>query len=360
MVRLALGQRDRGHEVWLACPEAPDESSRSVGNEAREQGIAPAFFVSRGRGVRLLGDRADVIALAAFCDRERVDVIHAWHTRDHVLALRAARRASSNPAVVRSYRNAERISRAPWSRLLFGGRTAGLLCVSPETARINAPLREGWPTRGVFGAVDVDRYAPVPENAPERLETRASLGLPAEALVVGIVARVQGHRRFDLLLEAARQTFEAEPRARLLVVGRGTNRERLAEEPARRLGIDDRVVFAGYRGEDYARVLRAIDVFTFLVPGSDGTCRALLEAAACGIPAVTTRRGALPEIIEDGKTGILADESAASLSAGWLSLLRDEDLRRRMGVAARTRAETTFTPKRFAAQVQALYDEAIG
>ena len=132
---------------------------------------------------------------------------------------------------------------------------------------------------------------------------RAALGLAPEHEVIGIVARVQPHRRFDLLLAAAQRLFAQRPAARLLIVGRGTQREALAERPARALGIADRVVFAGYRHHDYADVLRAIDVFTFLVPGSDGSCRALLEAMACGIPAVTTRRGALAEIVADGRDG---------------------------------------------------------
>ena len=133
----------------------------------------------------------------------------------------------------------------------------------------------------------------------------------------------------------------------------------LAEEPARRMGLGDRVVFAGYRREDYAAVLRCIDVFTFLVPGSDGTCRALLEAAACGIPAVTTRRGALPEIVVDGETGILCDETPPSLAAGWRALLADDVLRRRMGHAAHERALRAFTPERLAETALALYREAL-
>ena len=200
---------------------------------------------------------------------------------------------------------------------------------------------------------------PFPPTRPSGSKPARAWGLGPDDLVVGIVARVQGHRRFDLLLEAARIAFEAEPRARLLVVGRGTRREGLAETPARELGIDDRVVFAGYRGADYRSVLRSIDLFSFLVPGSDGTCRALLEAAACGIPAVTTRRGALPEIVDDGCTGTLVDEAPEALAAAWLPLLRDEALRRKVGQAARARAESTFTPERFAAEVEALYDEAI-
>jgi glycosyltransferase involved in cell wall biosynthesis len=115
------------------------------------------------------------------------------------------------------------------------------------------------------------------------------------------------------------------------------------------------VVFAGYRDADYAEVLRAMDVFTFLVPGSDGTCRALLEAAACGIPAVTTRRGALPEIVREGETGILSDEDPAALARAWLRLLSDAPLRERLAAAAAAGARDRVAPARFAAGVEAVY-----
>ena len=148
MLKLALGQRSRGHEIWVACPEAAEDGGRSIAAEARVQGIPPALEISRGRGARVFADRPDVHSIARFCDAESVDVVHSWHTRDHVLALRAARVSKGDrPAVVRSYRSAEKISRAPWSRLLFGPLTAGLLCVSPETARWNANLRRGRPIR---------------------------------------------------------------------------------------------------------------------------------------------------------------------------------------------------------------------
>src|SRR5206468_3323523 len=111
----------------------------------------------------------------------------------------------------------------------------------------------------------------------------------------------------------------------------------------------------GYRTDDYADVLRCCDVFTFLVPGSDGGCRALLEAAACGIPAVTSRRGALPELVEDDRTGILVDEEPERLAAAWQALLDDPRRRAQMGRAARARAEREFSPERLVARVDALY-----
>ena len=106
-------------------------------------------------------------------------------------------------------------------------------------------------------------------------------------------------------------------------------------------------------------MLRAMDVFTFLVPGSDGTCRALLEAQACGLPAVTTRRGALPEIVVDGETGRVVDESPEALAGAWGALLADAEARARLGAAARRRSEAHFSPERLAKHVLALYGEAL-
>jgi len=118
------------------------------------------------------------------------------------------------------------------------------------------------------------------------------------------------------------------------------------------------VVFAGYRTDDYVDVMRSFDVFTFLVPGSDGGCRALLEAFACGVPAVTSRRGALPEIGVEGETGFAVDEEAAALAGAWETLLQDPAKRAAMGHAARRRAETEFSPERLVERVDALYRAA--
>jgi glycosyltransferase involved in cell wall biosynthesis len=355
MVRLAVALRERDHEVRLVCPPPASELNRSVGGEAAKEGLPPAYELSAdgGRGGFRLGDGAEVARLRRFLADEAIDLVHTWHTRDHVLALRAASR--TDVRVVRSWRKAERIPAWPWNRWLYGPRTAGLLCVSPGTAACNLALRLGAPIRGVFGAVDLERFRP----APSELRVREELGLAASDRVVGIVARVQEHRRFDLLLQAAERLFARDDAARLLLVGRGTRRAELAEEPARRLGIADRVCFAGYRNEDYAAVLRAMDVFTFLVPGSDGTCRALLEAQACGLPAVTTRRGALPEIVVDGETGRVVDETPEALAGAWGALLEEPEARARLGAAARRRSEEHFSPEHLAEQVLALYGEAM-
>ena len=356
MLELLLALRVRGHEVWLACP-GPPPNETGLEARARAAGAAPDLSLTLGRGVRWLRDAADARHLRDFCSAREVEIVHAWHTRDHVLALRAtaARRRAGQAALVRSVKSAEPIAATPWNRWLYGPGSDGVLCVSPGAAQRNERLRGGRPLAGAFGAVDTERFHPAPRSHALAQE----LGLAPSQRVVGIVARAQRHRRFDLLLEAIRELAARHPDARLLVIGRGTHIEETAREPARRLGIADRVVFAGYRGADYADVLRLCDVVTFLVPGSDGGCRAVLEAAACGIPAVTTRRGALPEIVRDGETGVLVDERPESLAAAWSALLADPSLRARMGRAARARAESCFTPARLAEAAESLYRQAL-
>ena len=353
MVQLAAAQRAAGHDVSLVCAPAPPESEPSLHTRAREAGFAPVLDLSRARGVHPLRDRADVAALRALIAEQRFDVVHTWHTRDHVLALRAAAapRRAGRTRVVRSYKLAEPIPAWPWNRWLFGPGSDALACVSQSSAEANRRLRGGRPVGAVYGAVDLARFAPAPRDPA----VRASLGLTSEHLVIGIVARAQRHRRFELLLAALARLAQRDARVRLVVVGRGTHIEETAVRPAARLGIADRVVFAGYRTRDYVDVLRCFDVFTFLVPGSDGGCRALLEACACGLPAVTSRRGVLPELIVDGETGTLVDETPEALAAAWQTLLDDPARRAALGRAARARAMREWSPERLAASTLALY-----
>ena len=357
MLQLLLALRAAGHRVDLACPQSPSGAGPSLASEAGAAGVEPRLTLERARGVRWRRDAADIECLRALLEAGDYDVVHTWHTRDHVLALRAAsaRRRAGRTRVVRSYKSAEPIRAAPWNRWLFGPGCDGLVCVSPGVASANRRLRGGRPLLGVFGAVDLERFRPeVPDKA-----VRESLGLEPGQPVVGIVARAQRHRRFDLLLQAAARLARSDPAARLLVIGRGTHIRETAHAPATRLGIADRVIFAGYRTDDYVDVLRTIDVFTLLVPGSDGGCRALLEAAACGIPAVTTARGALAELVVDGETGLIVPERAEVLADAWRGLLGEPDRRAQLGRAARRRAEAEFAPERLCREIEALYRETL-
>ena len=115
------------------------------------------------------------------------------------------------------------------------------------------------------------------------------------------------------------------------------------------------VIFTGYRKDDYREVLNLFDCKVFLIPGSDGSCRAVREALACGKPVIAARRGILAELIKDGETGLLVDERASDLARAVITLLKDNELRQKCSRAARQYAETVLDPQRYVTKVVSCY-----
>jgi glycosyltransferase involved in cell wall biosynthesis len=378
MLVLMRALRQRGHRVELVCPEPPSGAGRSLAQEARRGGLGPIETTEASRSAWRPGDAAPVRRLAHWLASDAIggpfDIVHCWHSRDHVLAARAlsrgpVRRCSSSDArtthptrIVRSWPRTAAIRPWPWNRWLFGRACDGLLCVSREAASGNRRVRPEGPLAVMPGAVDLAALRASSEassagaGAAAAHGARRALGVPEDAFLIGIVARMQTHRRFDLLLAAMARLVIDHPEARLVIFGRGTRAEEVVEEPARALGLEQNVVRAGYRTDDYLRLLAAMDLFTYLVPGSDGSCRALREAAALGLPLVGTRRGAIPEIIVEGETGLLVDEDPAALAGAFAELIRDPVRRRAMGEAARRDAHLRFEPERQAEFTEWFYE----
>lgn len=196
------------------------------------------------------------------------------------------------------------------------------------------------------------------EQQSERLRTRADLGLEPDHVVIGILAAIRPEKDHLLLLEAARRVVDVTPRARFLVVGDGEQRPRL-EARAQQLGLGEHVVFAGYRS-DVGPVLRAIDVFTLTSFTVECFPMALLEAMASERPAVCTSVGGVPEMIEDGVTGFLVPpREVEPLAARLVDLVRQPELRRSMGRAARARVEQHFTLERSVAEAERRLTELV-
>jgi L-malate glycosyltransferase len=157
-----------------------------------------------------------------------------------------------------------------------------------------------------------------------------------------------------LILESLARALPDSSSLRLLVVGRGTRAAEVLEAPVKQLGLEHAVVRAGYlKGDEYLDVLAQMDALVYLVPGSDGSCRAALEASAMGIPAIASRRGALPELL--GDSALLCDESVDALSAALRSFRPESPEWRARSEAAHQRALSQFAIARYAERCEALY-----
>jgi glycosyltransferase involved in cell wall biosynthesis len=185
-----------------------------------------------------------------------------------------------------------------------------------------------------------------------RDETRTELGIPADARVVTIVARVVQMKRVDRFLRVATRLLDL-PDVRFLIVGDGPQRERLeASDDARKLG--SRAIWAGMR-HDIPAIYAATDVMA-LTSDNEGTPVAFIEAQAAGLAVVGTNVGGVATVVDDGRTGqVLEREDEAGLADAIRDLLDDPSKARRLGEAARDDALARFSVDRLVSDLDGLY-----
>jgi glycosyltransferase involved in cell wall biosynthesis len=130
-------------------------------------------------------------------------------------------------------------------------------------------------------------------------------------------------------------------------------------QPMKQLGVEKWVVLGGYRTDDYLDTLACMDIFVFLMAGSDGTARALREAMAMGKPVIVANRGILPELVEDGVAGLVVNDTPEKLAQAALRLLHHPEMREAFGKAAYQKAHHDFQLDRQVEAVEGFYQEMI-
>jgi glycosyltransferase involved in cell wall biosynthesis len=347
VLRLVLGLQARGHRVLLGLAAGDRFETK-----AREAGIQPVEDLR----LDVKSGPADIVGdarrLRALVNREGVDVVHVHHSHDHWLGWWG----HGTAALIRTFHN-ERAVRGTWPNSALYRRTDAVIAVSRS---IEERLRNARvPASRLYradGVVDTARFAADAQGATKIREEFGAIGAP----LVGCVARLAAGRGHEALIEGFRMVLAKRDDARLLLVGKGERRDAL-EGLVKRLGLERRVLFAGYRDADLPAVLGALDVFVLMGAGSDESCRAALEAMAAGRPVIGARAGALPDAVVHGETGLLLDApSPPEVSVSLARLLSRPAEARAMGEAGRRRALSLFTPERHAEAMEALYLETLG
>ncbi|HEX7049630.1 MAG TPA: glycosyltransferase [Longimicrobiales bacterium] len=210
----------------------------------------------------------------------------------------------------------------------------------------------------IFDGVDLSAFD---AHAPSA--RREAFGIPADAKVFGIFGRIvdwKGIREFVL---AAARVFEAEPSARAMIVGDRSDGEEayynaiiglIAER-----GLEDRIILTGYRA-DVPALMRLMDVVVHASTEPEPFGMVLIEAMATGKPVVATRAGGPLDIVIDGETGLLVEPKATEpMADAILRLLRDPEFAAALGRAGRVRAAEVFSNRRYAREVEAVYDRVL-
>jgi glycosyltransferase involved in cell wall biosynthesis len=353
----------RGHEVLLAYRKPPLEVSDSIEKRVREKGIRSTGQFRLNHVLKLrngfaMGDNLhDFIQLPRFFERKRFDIVNVHQTHGHVIGGLAARRSSHGILIIRTDHKRDALKPTWGNRFLLKRYTDGLMTFS-EISRKAYCDSYSFPverTEKITPALD---WKTIESRRPFR-DMRQEFGIGGTDPVVGTVARFQRYRRTEILLRAIKLLAAEFPSIKGLLVGRSSQMKESVIKPMEQLGLGGQVVLAGYRTEDYFDTIAAMDIFVFLMAGSDGTGRAMREAMALGKPIVAAKRGMLPEMVEDGVSGIVVEDTPQNLAEALGRLIRDEDLRRKMGEAAREKALRDFKLDRQAEEVEAFYERML-
>ncbi len=361
-LNLCMALKKRGHDVTFACGKAMDDypfppDSESVEKSAYERGLVPVTKFSLTKHFRLFKAMSDIKKLIAFMDDEAFDLLHVHRSYDHLVGGIAARRTKKFLPIVRTSHDGVGLIRGLRNTICITKLTDSLIDVSEEARKADA-LNFRVPDDKIFridASINCERFKP--QN--DRNSFREKLGISTEDIVVGIIARIQTHRRFDVLLEALKMARRDEPRLRMLVVGRGTKEKQLLTDPARKMGLADAIIHTGYRTGDYVEVVSCMDFNVFLVPGSDGSCRAVREVMAMKIPVIAANRGMLPEIVDHDTTGFVIEDTPKNLAAAFLTLSKDEALRTKFAEASLKKAQEQFSLESMATRVEKVYERLL-
>jgi glycosyltransferase involved in cell wall biosynthesis len=297
----------------------------------------------------------DSYRLAREFRRRRVDVVHCADVAAAYGVGLAGRMARARVLCHVRNRHTE-ISRRDQSFLRFVNR---FVFVSEDT-RVRFAYRAGARRGGVvYDGIDVNASGEPDASA----EVRREFGIGREVKLVGMVARVAPQKDFLTLARAAARVVASHPEARFMVVGdyEEANRGHY-DEVMRALedeGVASHFVFTGFR-TDVSRLMSAFDVFV-LCTHFEGLPLVILEAMARGRPVVATAVDGIPEIVLEGRTGLLHPHGdAETLASRLLSLLEDDALAARIGSAGREFVKMEWSRERFAANMARLYGDVLG
>jgi len=302
-------------------------------------------------------DLSRLTALVQILRTYRPEIVHIFLDNVPGLYGRLAALLTRHPCVIAGERAETAVQQPYWyqalKRLLNAG-VAAVVCNSEANARylVNSRMVRPQKLFCIPNGLELHRFVNRPAWVPEILSGPGRGG----RWVVGTVGSLTPVKAPEVLVRVAAQVLARCPEARFVHIGEGPLKDKV-KALSRELGIQDSLLFLERR-QDIPRLLAAMDVFV-LTSRSEGMPNAVMEAMATGLPCVVTDAGGCRELVRDGETGFVVpvgDEEG--LAERILRLLRDEAMRRRMGLKGRERVQG-FDVHRMAEEYKQLYQKVL-
>ncbi len=354
MLRIADGIRGEGCEVFAGCFYYKNTLNRMPD----ELGLPVIDFHLKEPGRTNLLKRAWLFVsgyyrLYRFLRKERIDVLQTFCYYANVLGVLVGRCARV-PVIITSQRNAYH-SKGRVALLIdriAASLTTKVVAVCKAVEQFSIENERFRPDKILSIPNGIDMAAVCAQHV-DVAKKRQELGLDANRLIFGCVARLHPRKGHEYLLRAFPSVLESVPHAALLLVGDGTEKNKL-EHLACELDIGDRVTLLGWR-TDVSELIECFDVFV-LPSLEEGFPNVLLEAMARGKPVIATDVDGNVEVARDGVTGLLVPAAdTAALAGAMLSMANDPDVMARYGQQGRALVEREYSLARTIERFRELY-----
>lgn len=321
----------RGHRVTLLAP-----SGAQIFPAATAHGIPVEVLPFEKKSLK------GVLAIRRWLKQNPCDIINTHSSTDSWLVALAQIGLEQRVPVVRTRHVSVKVA-ATWSNKWLYGSAVSRVVTTGERLRqelISVLSLAPEHVISIPTGIDLQRYSRSFTRIRDVM--RHELHIPHSALVIGIAATLRSWKGHDYLLQAFVELSLSLPALHLLIVGDGPRRDYLRERIAT-TGLQDRIHLLGHR-DDVPDLLGAMDIFALPSYANEGVPQAIMQAMAMELPVVSTTIGAIDEAVEQGITGYLVPpEDVEQLKARLYELLKNDELRHKMGGAGRQRAELRFS-----------------
>lgn len=348
--------------VTIVYLRSEDDSEFDLDTRAANLGIQDFYTISERRKFDIRAIRE----LLRICREKHIDVFHAHCYKSDAYGLIVRRfhqmaliTTAHGPLATMKFFWASKNWRV---RYLYDQIDLRILKYFDRVLMVSDTMREIISRHGVDtakmiwvrNAIDSRYFRRVGRRDPG---FRASQGIPADAVVVGAVGRLNGEKDYPNLLRAAAILSSRRPDVYFVVVGKGELDQEL-RALATSLGLDGRVKFLGHF-HDVRQIFEEMDLYV-LSSTREGLPNTVLEAMAMEVPIVSTDVDGVKEAVTGGSTALLVPPmDSDSLAAGIEQLLVDSDLRLRLVRAARTRVESEFSFTARTRKVEDIYHQVV-
>jgi glycosyltransferase involved in cell wall biosynthesis len=339
IVQEALGMMKRGHRLIIAA-----RPGSVILGKARDAGIktVTAGFIKK--------NPLSILEMRSVINREKPDILNTHSSPDSWVASLAVIVSKTRPRIIRTRHLSTPIKRTIISRFIYG-KVPDLVMTTGEEIR-NMLVRENLCNAAkVFSVptgVDTDRFDPA----------KVSPVISREGIAIGMAGVLRSWKGHNYLLAAAPEILEKVPSAHFYFVGEGPQRKYI-ESAIKEMGLQQKVTMLGHR-DDMPEVFASLDIVAHPSFGNEGVPQTVLQAFAMEKPVVASSVGAIPEIVIDGRTGLLIEPRRPDLIAqAIIRLCNDETLRTRLAGEARKFALAGYSFSHMLDSIESIYDRIL-